>query len=484
MATDISTFTDEQKQLFNRANALGSGVDVIDSSSLEPTPGLTLPEAPPQDDLGAVNTGLDALFQTSPLETQQQDLSTELLKLTQDLQGRDESQFLAEQEAGIPEQRKREQELLSEFQSLGLESQAIPLQVQEESVGRGRTIGGIRPIEAGRLRQNTIKRLGIAAEALAVQGSLRLAQEQVNRKVDLEFKPIEDRLQILQTAYALNKDALERYDKKEAQRVGILLDERARLLQNQKENARLIDNLTLEAVSNSANPAPPEVLRQVQSAQTPQEALLYLAPYLSDPFEVEERLADLAYKNAQIAYVNSQRDKIEWETQDLIDSMQGVGASGPKTATQFAAAGYGRRLLQSSSVIEELTGSVNVATGQFESTGRFTGTFSRLPTLEGLKSDDRKRLEQAERNFINSVLRRESGAAIAESEFENARKQYFPQRGDGPAVLAQKKANRDLVINNFMQEAQLKPSSAFGTPIYKLGNKIYVQGEDGLYYEQ
>jgi hypothetical protein len=44
-----------------------------------------------------------------------------------------------------------------------------------------------------------------------------------------------------------------------------------------------------------------------------------------------------------------------------------------------------------------------------------------------MKSEDRQIFEQAKRNFINSTLRQESGAAIADSEFENADKQYFPQ---------------------------------------------------------
>ncbi len=50
--------------------------------------------------------------------------------------------------------------------------------------------------------------------------------------------------------------------------------------------------------------------------------------------------------------------------------------------------------------------------------------------------EDRKLLEQAERNFVNAVLRRESGAAISPEEFVSAEKQYFAQRGDGDAVLA------------------------------------------------
>jgi hypothetical protein len=35
--------------------------------------------------------------------------------------------------------------------------------------------------------------------------------------------------------------------------------------------------------------------------------------------------------------------------------------------------------------------------------------------------------KQAEQNFINAILRKESGAAISPSEYKNAEKQYFPQ---------------------------------------------------------
>jgi len=38
------------------------------------------------------------------------------------------------------------------------------------------------------------------------------------------------------------------------------------------------------------------------------------------------------------------------------------------------------------------------------------------------------------------VLRKESGAAIAASEFDNAEKQYFPQPGDSDQVISQKRA--------------------------------------------
>jgi hypothetical protein len=61
--------------------------------------------------------------------------------------------------------------------------------------------------------------------------------------------------------------------------------------------------------------------------------------------------------------------------------------------------------------------------------------------------------QQAERNFINAVLRRESGAAINPDEFVQARQQYIPQPGDSSQVLAQKAANRANVLAGMTREA-------------------------------
>ena len=52
-------------------------------------------------------------------------------------------------------------------------------------------------------------------------------------------------------------------------------------------------------------------------------------------------------------------------------------------------------------------------------------------------TSDRQKLEQAQRDFANAILRKESGAAISQSEFANTRQQYFPQPGDSEEVIAQ-----------------------------------------------
>lgn len=78
-------------------------------------------------------------------------------------------------------------------------------------------------------------------------------------------------------------------------------------------------------------------------------------------------------------------------------------------------------------------------------TQRFLGA---VPLVgNSLVSQNYQMLDQAQRDFINAVLRKESGAAIGKDEFENASKQYFPSPGDTDEVMAQKKANRQLAID-------------------------------------
>lgn len=80
-------------------------------------------------------------------------------------------------------------------------------------------------------------------------------------------------------------------------------------------------------------------------------------------------------------------------------------------------------------------------------------------------TEDFKKYEQAKRNFINAVLRKESGAAIAESEFESANKQYFPQIGDTPDVIAQKAATRKQVTERMLNNAGPQGTSLISKPV-------------------
>lgn len=115
------------------------------------------------------------------------------------------------------------------------------------------------------------------------------------------------------------------------------------------------------------------------------------------------------------------------------------------TDLQSQSALYAKRLEQSEKVFEDLEKQ------KFNRADLKTSLKSNLP--EAIKPSQLKQQEQAERNFVNAILRRESGAAIAKSEFENAEKQYFPRVGDSPEVIEQKRQNRILAMEGLKQSA-------------------------------
>jgi len=74
-------------------------------------------------------------------------------------------------------------------------------------------------------------------------------------------------------------------------------------------------------------------------------------------------------------------------------------------------------------------------------------------------SDEDQLASQSMRDFINAVLRNESGAAIAEHEFTNAQAQYFPEVNDGAKVRQQKAENRAVAIATMKAAAGQDPAA-------------------------
>lgn len=162
-----------------------------------------------------------------------------------------------------------------------------------------------------------------------------------------------------------------------------------------------------------------------------------------------------AYSDAEIARVKADSEKKNAKPSD-----------GERQANLYAS-----RLQQAEDVFSSLENEgYNLADQKYISE-RATPTSVFGVSLGGMgKSNEMKRQEQAERNFINATLRRESGAAISPSEFESAALQYFPQPGDTAEVLLQKKENRRLAIAGFKQQAG-NATEIYSSPVTKASGK-------------
>lgn len=131
-----------------------------------------------------------------------------------------------------------------------------------------------------------------------------------------------------------------------------------------------------------------------------------------------------------------------------------TGASKPLNDTQAKALLFGTRMQEANKALESLDGKYSPAAVNAKTSAEGMPLIGGLAGMAGnaLLSEAGQQAEQAQRDFINAVLRRESGAVISDQEFANAKKQYFPQPNDKPATLEQKKRNRQLAIDGLLAE--------------------------------
>ena len=134
--------------------------------------------------------------------------------------------------------------------------------------------------------------------------------------------------------------------------------------------------------------------------------------------------------------------------------LQGKAATKNLTEGQAKANLFGSRMVEADRILTELGGDYSPMGIAFKAGVEKTPLLGGLAgmTANAAMGEKTQKAEQAQRDFINAVLRRESGAVIADSEFDNARKQYFPQPGDSKAVIEQKARNRRTAIEGMAAE--------------------------------
>jgi hypothetical protein len=95
---------------------------------------------------------------------------------------------------GINKQQKDIDELSGQLLQIKAQAEAIPLQVSQESLGRGRTKAGVAPIVSARNRENAIQALTIGSQISALQGRLDTAIKQADQATKYQFLGIENEI--------------------------------------------------------------------------------------------------------------------------------------------------------------------------------------------------------------------------------------------------------------------------------------------------
>tara|TARA_B100001093_G_scaffold118645_1_gene111241 strand:- start:2549 stop:3670 length:1122 start_codon:yes stop_codon:yes gene_type:complete len=162
------------------------------------------------------------------------------------------------------------------------------------------------------------------------------------------------------------------------------------------------------------------------------------------------------------------------------DGSKVLGKTPPKfSGLQTNAASFANRMTQANQTFAELTSGDNA----YDPTNFIDYRASKLPAdIAGfVLSDPGKLYEAQKRNFINAQLRQESGAAIAESEFANAERQYFPIPGDTPEAIEAKRKAREEAVKGMIGTSGGAYGAFFGSGDIPAG-AVFLREMGGIKY--
>lgn len=428
-------------------------VGTINSTTLAQTPSVAYssPAPTPIYPVAALDPS-SALTETAP-EKQAQDLTSQLANLNNQLVGESAARTQAETAQGIPQLNQTITDLSSRLTGLKNEALAIPLQLQQDVQKNGAivTAGGLQPHQTAALRNNAIQALSTNSLLEAARGNLTTAMDMADRAVKQRFDPIREEIAAKSKNLELiiNSPAYSLADKKRAAQQLQLQNDRERALNHQEEDNKTAHAMAAAATKNFPNDAGAQMAIRQALALSPtdpqylEKVFSLVGKYQTDPNAIQADLLDLQLKRAQIGQIGLQNQKTQAEINALKNPGSLLNAQGkPLNDTQAQSLGYARRIAESGAIVDQIGANFTGAQNYFN---KYTPNIAKGPQLQ--------QYEQAKRNFVNAVLRRESGAVISPSEFENADKQYFPQPGDSAAVVSQKKQNRDTVYQNLLIQA-------------------------------
>ncbi len=227
-------------------------------------------------------------FSLTAPEQRAQTFTEEIIEMQNRLLGESAFRTELEGEEDISGIKKTQADLAGRLKILQNEALAIPQILQEESLGRGRTVGGLAPLEIGRLRANAIQSLSVSALLEASQGRLTTAFDLIDRAVAAKFDPIREEIAVTRSNLGLIMQSpnFSVADKKRALEQQKDQDVRKRELDKEERNFRQIQGIGVNA---AAAQAPSNILRQIENLmENPTDKNVIRATQLAATFLQEE----------------------------------------------------------------------------------------------------------------------------------------------------------------------------------------------------
>jgi hypothetical protein len=248
------------------------------------------------------------------------------------------------------------------------------------------------------------------------------------------------------------------------------------VMPGQEANPQAALAQALMAQSPQAQKLVNPLLEQTMPKQIPEQIKFKLAQQGGFKGSFNDFINQMSEADKARIAIDKQRLGLEGAKFSLEQQKFAQEANTPKlTETQSNATAFGMRAKESNQLLNKLeqagtkdTGIVrNLVSGTLGLTP-FIGekleqsssnVMNALPNYLGGPNELQQSTDQARRNFVTAVLRKESGAVISPSEFAQEAQKYFPQPGDSDKVVKQKQDARELAIKAL--EVQAGPGARY-----------------------
>jgi len=251
------------------------GIGVIDSTVLTEQPDLatqiTEPKPVPAFPVESLDATVPEPLQPTVPEQEVSDFSTRLQALNQQLVGQSAFRAEQEEEQGLSALTATQRDLSAQLQSIQAEAKAIPLRVEGESEGRGRTLRNVRAITIQQQRENAITALTIGAKLAGARGDVAQALELIDRAVAQRFQPIREEIAATRANLdlILESPQFSLADKNRARKADAQQAKRERELDKEEANDRQIGQIGVDVATRGGDAI---LLRRIQEATDPIEA--------------------------------------------------------------------------------------------------------------------------------------------------------------------------------------------------------------------
>lgn len=254
---------DSRGNIYLKAEAFGSDREFRAEAATEQnadtllTSELQLPSAPVVDETQSFVESMRALWDAaeSPemraLQEERDAYKKQLTDLTdQSLEKSEDTQEILDQ-YGYSENFKKLQDLNLKITQKMAEYDQLSLDIDQQTIPNGLLVGQ----QSALMRQKALDVGVLTSQALALQGNIELATTVATQMIDLKYQPIEQAIENTKTFLDLNSDDLSREEGKQVATINLLLSERSRILEEQKEEQKLITELMVNVAEGGGDPS-------------------------------------------------------------------------------------------------------------------------------------------------------------------------------------------------------------------------------------